>query len=442
MSIGVASGTAVADFAAAVTGLLDDIHYDNLALLTDRKQLDLLADLLRVQSRLSGVVSSVLGAVDRSEAAVTAHGIPTVSWLASELRYTRGQASAMVHHAHDLYRFCQIGDAVRDGRANERQAQAVTQVLKKLPTDLGVEAEAKAQATMVGYCDQFDSHQLGTLSRHLLEVVAPEVAEETEAKRQERELRDALRDRHLNFSDDGHGSTMIKGSLPTADAALIKAQIEALAQQMHRTALELRDPTVAQPSWPQRRADALVELARRVAIQQVAPKHGGDRPHLVVLIDYHELLGDCRGAGLTDGTQLTPGQLRQHACDAGILPVILGGPSGVLDAGREQRLVTADIRHALHVRDRGCVFPGCDRPAADCDAHHILRWAQGGATALSNLCLLCKHHHNLLEPDTKQAPRLQWQIRISPDGVPEVIPPRFVDKHRRPRCHQRFRPPG
>ena len=441
MSIGAEVGTAVADFATVVTGLLDHLDYDNVALLTDRKQLDLVVELLAVQSRLSGVVHVVLGQIDRAEAAMTAHGVPTVSWLASELRYTRGQASAMVHHAADLHRFSQLGDALRDGRANDRQAQAVTQVLKKLPTDLGVDAETAAQAIMIGYCEQFDSRELAGLSRHLLEVVAPEVAEEVEARRQERGLRDAEQARNLTFADDGHGSTTVKGSLPTADAALVKAQIEALAQQMHRTALELRDPGVAQPTWPQRRADALVELARRIAIQRAAPRHGGDRPHLVVLIDYLDLLNDCRSAGLADGTQLTAGQLRQYACDAGVLPVILGGPSGVLDVGREHRLVTPDIRHALHVRDRGCVFPGCDRPAADCDAHHITPWAHGGPTSLSNLCLLCKHHHNLLEPGPKRAPELQWQIRISPDGIPEVIPPRFVDKHRRPRRHQRFRPP-
>ncbi len=244
MSIEVEPKTAVADFATVVTGLLDDLDYDQVALLPDRKQLDLVADLLTMQSRLSGVVHTVLGQVDRSEAAMTAHGVPTVSWLASELRYTRGQAAGMLHHADDLHRFSQIGDALRDGVANERQAQAVTQVLKKLPTDLGGEAEAKAQATMVGFCEEFNSHELAGLSRHLLEVVAPEVAEEAEAKRQERELRDAQQGRHLNFAEDGHGSTTIKGSLPTADAALIKAQIEALAQQMHRTALELRDPGV------------------------------------------------------------------------------------------------------------------------------------------------------------------------------------------------------
>lgn len=161
MSIEVEVGTAVADFATVITGLLDHLDYDTVALLTDRKQLDLVADLLTVQSRLSGALHTVLGQVDRAEAAMTAHGVPMVSWLAAELRYTRGQASAMVHHAADLHRFTQLGHALRDGRANDRQAQAVTKVLKKLPTNLGVEAEAKAQATMVIHRDEFDSYELG-----------------------------------------------------------------------------------------------------------------------------------------------------------------------------------------------------------------------------------------------------------------------------------------
>ena len=430
------------EFTTTLTNLLDHIDPVDVALLPDRKQLDLMADLLRVQSRLAGVVHTVLGQIDRADAAITAHSVPTVSWLAGELRYTRGQAAAMLHQAKDLHRFGQIGDALCEGRINDRQATAVTQVLRKLPTDLGADAERQAQVTMVGFCDTFDSHHLAGLSRHLLEVVAPEVAEEAGAERMARDLRDAHRDRHLNFSDNGHGSTMIKGSLPAADAALLKEQIDAIAHHMHRTGLELRDPGVEQPSWPQRRADALIELARKTATHRVAPVHGGDRPHLTITIDYQDLLNDCHSAGLADGTGLTPSQLRRYACDAGILPVILGGDSGVLDVGREHRLVTPDIRKALQVRDRGCVFPGCDRPAADCDAHHIVPWQQEGETALHNLCLLCKHHHNLLEPDPKRAPDLQWVIRIAKDGVPEVIPPRFVDKHRRPRRHQRFREPA
>ena len=430
----------VVDFTTGITGLLDTIDTD-VRLLTDRAQLDLVADLLRIQSRLAGVLHTVLGAVDRAEAAQTAYGVPLTSWLAGELRYTRPQAAALVHHAKDLQRFTQVGDAVRDGRANQHQARAVTDVLRKLPDDLPAGAEREAETTMVGFCDQFDSQHLKGLAQHLLEVVAPEIADEAEAARMERERKAALRNRHLTFADDGHGSTIIKGKLPTGDAALLKAQIDALAHQLHRTTLEERDRLQEEVTWPMRRADALVELARRVAVQQAAPKHGGDRPHVTITIRYEDLVKDCWNAQLASGHRLTAGELRQYACDADILPVVLGGPSGVLDVGQKHRLVTPTIRQALHARDQGCVFPGCNRPAADCDAHHIVPWQQGGATSLANLCLLCKHHHNLLEPDARRPSVLQWQIRISPDGVAEVIPPRYVDQHRRPRRHQRFRQP-
>ena len=433
-----AGSVSVVDFTTGMAGLLDTVD-TTVGLLTDRAQLGLVADLLRIQSRLAGVLHHIIGGVERAEAAQTAYGVPLTSWLAGELRYTRPQAAALVHHAKDLQRFGQVGDALRDGRANQFQARAVTDVLRKLPDDLPAGVEREAEATLVGFCDQFDSQHLKGLAQHLLEVVAPEIAEEAEAARMERERKAALRNRHLTFAEDGHGSTIIKGKLPTGDAALLKAQIDALAHQLHRTALEERDPRQGEVTWPMRRADALVELARRVAVQQAAPKHGGDRPHVTITIRYEDLLKDCWNARLANGHTLTAGELRQYLCDADILPVVLGGPPGVLDVGQKHRLVTPTIRQALHARDQGCVFAGCNRPAADCDAHHIVPWQHGGATSLANLCLLCKHHHNLIEPDARRPADLQWQIRISSDGVAEVIPPRYVDQHRRPRRHQRFR---
>ena len=127
-----AGTVSVVDFTTDITGLLDTIDTD-VRLLTDRAQLDLVADLLRIQSRLAGVLHHIVGGVDRAGAAQTAYGVPLTSWLAGELRYTRPQAAAMVHHAHDLERFGQVRDALRDGRANQFQARAVTDVLRKPP---------------------------------------------------------------------------------------------------------------------------------------------------------------------------------------------------------------------------------------------------------------------------------------------------------------------
>ncbi|MBP8921619.1 MAG: hypothetical protein KBG85_18100, partial [Micropruina sp.] len=52
----------VVDFTTGMAGLLDTIDTD-VRLLTDRAQLDLVADLLRIQSRLAGVLHTVLGVV-------------------------------------------------------------------------------------------------------------------------------------------------------------------------------------------------------------------------------------------------------------------------------------------------------------------------------------------------------------------------------------------
>ena len=66
-----------------------------------------------------------------------------------------------------------------------------------------------------------------------------------------------------------------------------------------------------------------------------------------------------------------------------------------LSVGRKTRSVPPAIRRALQRRDRGCRFPGCTC-CRFVDAHHIQHWADGGATDINNLVLLCRHHHRLV----------------------------------------------
>ena len=88
--------------------------------------------------------------------------------------------------------------------------------------------------------------------------------------------------------------------------------------------------------------------------------------------------------------------VRRLACDAEIIPVVLGTRGEVLDVGRTTRTVTVPIWHALVARDRHCAFPGCTRPPVMCHAHHIRHWADHGPTRLDNLVLLCGHHHRII----------------------------------------------
>ena len=142
--------------------------------------------------------------------------------------------------------------------------------------------------------------------------------------------------------------------------------------------------------------DALVEACQKVLDTQVGPESHGTKPRIALTMSYADL-AECVGTGtLETGQPLSASAVRRMACDADILPIVLGGKCEILDVGRAQRLVTPAIWRALVARDGGCTFPGCNRPPIACDAHHIIHWLNGGPTSLSNLALLCGSHHTMI----------------------------------------------
>ncbi|WP_420625533.1 DUF222 domain-containing protein [Candidatus Poriferisodalis sp.] len=131
--------------------------------------------------------------------------------------------------------------------------------------------------------------------------------------------------------------------------------------------------------------------------------------------------------GVTEmGTELSAGEMRKLACDARVVPVVMGGASEVLDVGRATRTIPPAIRRALIARDQGCVWPGCERAPIHCDGHHIQHWIDDGPTCLTNLALLChSHHHRLheynlvLHPPTGPAPPgMGWTVASAPPPTP------------------------
>ena len=143
------------------------------------------------------------------------------------------------------------------------------------------------------------------------------------------------------------------------------------------------DP-VATPT--QRRADALGEMCRQWLDAADRPLVAGERPHVTVTVSAGALQSQLeQPCQLEHGGPIHPEVARRWACDASIIRVVLGPGSEPLDVGRKSPVVPAPMRRAVVVRDRRCRFPGCDRPPPWCDAHHVVHWAQGGETKLSNL---------------------------------------------------------
>jgi hypothetical protein len=130
---------------------------------------------------------------------------------------------------------------------------------------------------------------------------------------------------------------------------------------------------------------------------------------VTVTLDYHTLVSGIGIATTSTGDRITAGTARRLACQAGIIPVVLGGDGEILDVGRLKRLVTDAIRRALNLRDKGCTTLGCTMPAEFCEAHHLVPWSQGGNTSLQDCKLLCSfHHHRAHDP--------AWLTHHHPNG--------------------------
>jgi hypothetical protein len=140
-----------------------------------------------------------------------------------------------------------------------------------------------------------------------------------------------------------------------------------------------------------------------------------------VTIPLADLMQQLRGAGLTStGQVLSPATVRRLACDAQLLPMVLGGHSELLDLGHGERYFTPAQRHAVARRDGHCTYPGCTRPAAWCDVHHLRWWSRGGPTDLDNAALLCERHHTLVHHQdlhgTVNQHGVTWHRRPPPDS--------------------------
>ncbi|MGY3317572.1 DUF222 domain-containing protein [Arthrobacter sp. TE12232] len=213
-------------------------------------------------------------------------------------------------------------------------------------------------------------------------------------------------------------------------------------------------------SRPQRLLDGLVGACGIALATGGLPAAGGLRPQVMVTIDYRDLLtrlgttpdaqtgpteaqetagGAFRPAGAVRETgsllftgPVTASTIRKIACDADIIPVLLGGEGRILDIGRASRIFPPHLRKALIARDLGCAFPGCTIPAPWCEAHHITYWSRGGTTGTENGALLCSHHHHLIHKEA-------WTIRLR-SGVPWFIPPPHIDPGQKPRRNHYFTP--
>src|SRR6202171_2317152 len=172
-------------------------------------------------------------------------------------------------------------------------------------------------------------------------------------------------------------------------------------------------------SREKRMADAVIDLAMHALDSGLIPQQGSQRTHLNVTTSLETLLGlpGAPGAELEHSPlPISSKTVERLACDASVTRILLDSKSVVIDVGRAKRTISGPARKAINARDKGCTWPGCERPASWTAGHHLKHWFHGGSNQPPNLTLLCYRHHWMVHEGN-------WQIVRGDDGRMLALPP-------------------
>jgi hypothetical protein len=347
--------------------------------------------------------------------------------LKDMLRISAGEATRRMRHA-ELTQNTQstsgsdvpaalpaTAEAARAGEISSEHIHVIAKHMKALPDDVrknltqrqAVENVLVAQAQLSG------PRTVDTRGYEILNKINPDG---TEPK--DKPEKDPHNELNLQTLRDGR----VKGKfeLDKEAGAWLKATLSPFAKP-HPVSDGKRDlRTVAE-----RHGDALADLIKLAADADGMPTEGGAKPHIAVTLPL-EVLRTGLGDALLDGAgHLSAAEARRLACDAHIIPVVLGSKSEPIDVAVPSYTVPTRMRRSIVLRDRGCAFPECECAPSTCESHHITPWHQGGETRQSNLMLLCGRHHRLIHNS-------DWEATVT-DGYPEFIPPKYIDPEQRPR---------
>lgn len=375
--------------------------------------------LAEVLNQLAGLQLQMLRHADHHQVGDPSGHANTAGWWATVTRCTRASAHRQVNLAARLddATHAPTAAAMAAGGVSVEQAAVILDAVDALPAELvGADVRRRAEDHLVELAAHHDPKELRILGRRILEVIAPDVAEDHERRILEDQERHAAATASFTMRSDGLGSVYGRFKIPVLAGEMLAKHLAAIAAPRHRHAVEGGDDVAAREtsgservSRPLRLGAAFTEYIETRAASG-SPQAGGLAATIAVTMTLENLVGASERAAVLDtGESISAAEARRLACEAGIIPAVLGGVSQPLDIGRKARFHTEPQRTALALRDRGCAEEHCDWPPGMCHAHHRQPWSRGGGTSVKNGVLLCPRHHTLAHDN-------RYQMKSAKDG--------------------------
>jgi Domain of unknown function (DUF222) len=381
----------------AMQSIVSDLENEDIERLTDGAIGDDIVELRRTMDRLEFQCSRRLNVFARRRGYEAFGFVTLISWLRRACRLLPGVAIQHAEVARNLASLPQTSAALAAGDIGFHHAAVIAHSV----TEVGAEAVVRQESRLLEAAHGLDPKDLRNVTNVIRYCEDPDG---TLADANEKYNR-----RYLHLSQTWEGMWVIDGRLDPEGGATLRTALNALEEKWY---------VGDERSGIQRRADALVELARQRLDAGTLSEVGGQKPHLSITASISTLMKEpgAAPADLEWSEPITADTARRLACDCAKTRILLGPNSEPIDVGRCTRTIPPALRRALVVRDKRCRFPGCDRPPDWCDGHHLIHWIDGGETNLANTCLLCRRHHRFVH-------ELGWQLRWGNPGEIIAIKP-------------------
>ncbi len=380
--------------------------------------------LVELAERAHAALVERVGVFDATEGWAADGAFSFPCWLRARADVTRGESLQLARFARTLRTMPATRSAVRDGKLSVAKARLLAGVINDRTEARFAEQEAFLVEQVQGLTVDHAKTALDYWKR-LADTDGPDPCDPTR--------------NWARLSHGYQGRWHLEADLDQLSGTTLKAVLDAIIDRMHHDGRFSDLPRSANTAG-RRCADALVEMGHRAS--GAHPDQPAVHPDIVVVVPHHNLT-DAEPDPFDPPTLVGGGPLSVHdvyrlALAGTVSTLTIDDHGRPLHLGRKQRLASADQWIALTIRDQGCVTPGCDRPAAWCQAHHLEWWERdSGLTDLPNLALVCSHHHHLIHDQA-------WTLDPLPDGTwqltrPDrttVARPRYPGNHR-PRSRAR-----